>query len=113
MVCIMFLTASGTDVQRGRAPGNEHQAREQAMAELQRQAKQPSTADRGQQAEGQQEKVDRPSEWTGFIFNPYSGDLLPPEDDDLEGDDEEHQSGETQAGDGEAGGYGGSRCILS
>ena len=23
--------------------------------------------------------ADRPSEWSGFVYNPYSGDLLPPE----------------------------------
>lgn len=82
--------------QSGRAPGGEHQARQQAMADLQRQAKQPSAAALDDQPEeGSSEGDDRPSEWAGFIYNPYSGDVLPPEDDE---DGEDFQSGASSAG---------------
>ncbi|DBA74985.1 TPA: hypothetical protein ACH3X1_010328 [Trebouxia sp. C0004] len=72
--------------QAGRALGNEHQARQQAQADFMRRARQPAAASGFEvQAEGPEE-ADRPSEWAGFVYNPYSGDLLPPEDDDDEGE---------------------------
>ncbi len=69
-------------VQAGRALGNEHQARQQAQADFMRRTRQPAAASGYEvQGEGPQE-ADRPSEWAGFIYNPYSGDLLPTEDDE-------------------------------
>ncbi len=93
-------------MQSGRAPGNEHQARQQAQAELQRRAKQPSATKVEGQPQGQDEGADRPSEWAGFIFNPYSGDLLPPED-----DEDDFQSGGSQAGNDSAGAFGARRYM--
>ncbi|KAA6419459.1 MAG: hypothetical protein FRX49_10557 [Trebouxia sp. A1-2] len=73
--------------QAGRALGSEHEARQQAQNDFMRRGRQPAAASGFEaQTEGPQE-ADRPSEWAGFIYNPYSGDLLPPEDD--ENDDEE------------------------
>ncbi|KAL0034046.1 hypothetical protein WJX79_005054 [Trebouxia sp. C0005] len=73
--------------QAGRALGSEQEARQQAQADFMRRGRQPAAASGFEaQTEGPQE-ADRPSEWAGFIYNPYSGDLLPPEDD--ENDDEE------------------------
>ncbi len=95
-------------VQAGRALGNEHQARQQAQADFMRRTRQPAAASGFEvQAEGPQE-ADRPSEWAGFIYNPYSGDLLPPEDDD---DDEgELQDVGMQAGSDMGVAYKGQRC---
>lgn len=64
----------------------ESEGRQQAMADLQQRADQPGAV-LDSQAEEELEGADRPSEWSGFIYNPYSGDLLPPED----GDDEVKQ----------------------
>ncbi len=69
-------------VQAGRALGTEHEARQQAQADFMRRTRQPAAAsDFEGQGEGPQD-ADRPSEWAGFIYNPYSGDLLPAEDND-------------------------------
>ncbi|KAL0045480.1 hypothetical protein WJX82_007894 [Trebouxia sp. C0006] len=68
--------------QAGRALGNEHEARQQAQADFMRRGRQPAAAS-GFEGQGEgPEEADRPSEWAGFVYNPYSGDLLPPEDDD-------------------------------
>lgn len=70
---------------------------------MRRQGKQASAADTDLQ-----EEADRPSEWTGFIYNPYSGDLLPPEGDEDE-DDDEGGVGQDRGDVGAA--YGGRRCF--
>lgn len=62
------------------------------MADLMRQAKQPAAA-LDFEPEGQEDEAERPSEWAGFIYNPYSGDLLPPED----GEDKDEQDGQQGA----------------
>ena len=82
----------------------EGEGRQQAMADLQQRAKQPGAA-LDTQSEGELEGADRPSEWSGFIYNPYSGDLLPPED----GDDEDEQIA-SQPGTKDAT-YGTRRCV--
>ena len=66
------------------------------MADLTQRAKQPPAALEAD-AEGQQNEADRPSEWAGFIYNPYSGDLLPPEDDEDEDEQGGAQSGSPDA----------------
>ena len=70
-------------MQGGQATGGEHEVRQAVMGDLVQRAKQPAAWDR------QQDEAERPSEWSGFIYNPYSGDLLPPEDDE----DEDEQGG--------------------
>lgn len=89
--------------QGGRAEPGEHEARQQAMADLQRRAKQPGAA-LDTQPEDEQDAADRPSEWAGFIYNPYSGDLLPPEDDEDEDEQDPQQPGSTDPA------YGPRRC---
>ena len=69
------------------------------MADLQRRAKQPNAA-LDTEAEGQQEGVDRPSEWAGFIYNPYSGDLLPTDDDE---DEDEQNTSQPESADDASG----------
>lgn len=81
----------------------ESEGRQQAMADLQQRAKQPGAV-LDTQVEGELEGEDRPSEWSGFIYNPYSGDLLPPEDNEDEQD--ASQPGSTDAT------YGTRRCVL-
>ncbi|KAL3133658.1 hypothetical protein ABBQ32_008169 [Trebouxia sp. C0010 RCD-2024] len=95
--------------QGGRAEPAEHEARQQAMAELQRRTKQPGAA-LDTQPDDQQDAADRPSEWAGFIYNPYSGDLLPPEDGEDEGDQDTPQPGRSDPAYGprRSGGGGGS-----
>ena len=80
----------------------DSESRQQAVADLQQRAKQPGAV-LDTQAEGELEGEDRPSEWSGFIYNPYSGDLLPPEDDEDEQD--ASQPGSTDAT------YGTRRCV--
>ena len=63
-------------MQAVRAPAGEHDARERGGRPTRQ------TADEG----------DRPSEWAGYRYNPYSGDLLPPE--------EEEEYGSQAAGEG-------------
>ena len=70
------------------------------MGDLMQRAKQPATLDT------QQEEAERPSEWSGFIYNPYSGDLLPPEDDEDEDEQGGAQSGSTDRASGRQ------RCII-
>lgn len=80
--------------------------RQQAVADLQRRARQPAAA-LDTQGEGEQEGegADRPSEWSGFIYNPYSGDLLPPED----GEEEDEQDASQPGGSDTT--YGLRRCV--
>ena len=74
------------------------------MADLQRRAKQPGAA-LDTQPEDQQDAADRPSEWAGFIYNPYSGDLLPPEDGEEDDDQDTPQPGSSDPA------YGPRRCV--
>ena len=82
----------------------ESEGRQQAVADLQQRGKQPGAV-LDTQAEEELEGADRPSEWSGFIYNPYSGDLLPPEDGDDEVEQNESQSGTTDTT------YGTRRCV--
>lgn len=80
-------------MQVGQAPAGEHLERGQPR--LQREAKRPFD----RQAEIQE--ADRPSEWAGFVYNPYSGTLLPPEGQgQAQGDDAGEGSGSEGSGEG-------------
>ena len=52
-----------------RAPAGVHDARQRS----------------GKQAGQTADEADRPSEWAGYRYNPYSGDLLAPEDEEQYG----------------------------
>ena len=81
----------------------ESEDRQQAVADLQQRARQPGAA-LDTQGEQEGEGADRPSEWSGFIYNPYSGDLLPPEDGEEEDEQDASQPGSSDTT------YGSRRC---